>query len=93
MYFQWSVNFQVKRKTAVILPEFGVLRVHHGWALGEDLGDAYCTDLFLHLPRYFLHFRYHDLLQHHAKHSDNQINRKKNKNIWHGMSYRTVDGF
>ncbi len=33
-----------------VLPEFGVLRVHHGGTLSEDLCDAHSTDLLLHRP-------------------------------------------
>lgn len=50
------------------LPELGVLCVHHGRTLCEDLCDADGADLLLNSSRHFLNLWNNDFLQHHPKH-------------------------
>lgn len=54
--------------TAASLPEFGVLRVHHGWTLGQDLGDPHRADLLFDISRNLLDLWNEYFFQHHTEH-------------------------
>lgn len=60
---------------ADLLPEFGVLRVHHGRTLSQDFSYANSTDLLFNCPRHLLNLRNNYFLQHHTKHSATQKKR------------------
>lgn len=63
-----SPGHQVRVLRAGCSPEFGVLRVHHGRTLGQDLGYAHRADFLLDCSRNLLDFWDDYFFQHHAEH-------------------------